>query len=34
MKKVEDARTLKKEAMFWSRIKEALAKDSTRRCHK
>jgi hypothetical protein len=34
MKKVDDARTLKKEAMFWRGIKEALAKDSTKRCHK
>ncbi len=34
MKKVDDARMLKKEAMFWRGIKEALAKDSTRKCHK
>lgn len=34
MKKVEDARTLKKEAMFWQGIKKALAKDSTKICHK
>jgi hypothetical protein len=34
MKKKEDAKTLKKEALFWHGIKEALAKDSTKRCHK
>lgn len=34
MKKVEDAGILKKEAMFWRGIKKALAKDSTKRCHK
>ena len=34
MKKAEDAKTLKKEALFWRGIKEALAKDGTKRCHK
>lgn len=34
MKKADKARALEKEAMFWRGIKEALAKDSTKRCHK
>jgi hypothetical protein len=34
MKKETERKTLEKESLFWYGIKKALAKGTTRRCHK
>lgn len=34
MRKEVEKKTLEKEALFWYGIKKALAKDTTKRCHK